>query len=210
VGQDVSVDEIESGHDAILWAIGCWTGRALPVPGWEGTSNCVSGVAFLKAFNEGRMKVTGKKIVCIGGGDTSIDVVSVARRIGSNPEAGLPEDVVNDESMDQDEALIADRGASEATLTSLFTRDKMMAAQHEQEDAIKEGVTILDGVMPLEVIKGEDGRATGLKICGCTMKGNSPEAMEGTEQILEADLSLRRSVRVVIWPDWKISTPVAA
>ena len=35
---------------------------------WEGTPNCVSGVAFLKAFNEGRMKVTADKVVCVGGG----------------------------------------------------------------------------------------------------------------------------------------------
>jgi len=188
VGKDVKVEDIENSHDALLWAIGCWSGRKLPVPGWDGTPNCVSGVAFLKAFNEGRMKVTGKKLVCIGGGDTSIDVVSVARRIGTNPAAGLPEAIVLDDAMQQDAALATAAQPAEATLTSLFTRDKMMAAQHEQEDAIKEGVTILDGVMPLEVIKGADGRATALKICGCTMKGNTPEPVPGTEQVLEADI----------------------
>ncbi|MGV6826656.1 MAG: NAD(P)-binding protein [bacterium] len=189
VGKDVSVEQLESDYDAILWAIGCWTGRALPAEGWEGTSNCVTGVAFLKAFNEGRMKVTGKKLVCIGGGDTSIDVVSVARRIGHNAAAGLPEDVVHSDDMDQDASLGGDAAEScEATLTSLFTRDKMMAAEHEQHDAIKEGVTILDGVMPLEVLKGEDGRATGLKVCDCTMEGNAPVPVEGTERVIEADI----------------------
>ena len=41
------------------------------------------------------MKYTGKKIVCVGGGDTSIDVVSVSRRIGTLKNlTESPEDVV--------------------------------------------------------------------------------------------------------------------
>ncbi len=189
VGKDVSVEQLEKDYDAIIWAVGCWTGRALPVDGWDGTPNCVTGVAFLKAFNEGRMKVTGKKLVCVGGGDTSIDVVSVARRIGTNPAMpGNPEDVVNDDSVDHDESLVGGREPVDATLTSLFTKENMMAAEHEIHDAIHEGVTILDGVMPLEVIKGDDGRATGLKVCDCTMDGMTPVPVEGTERVLEADI----------------------
>lgn len=188
VGRDISVADLESGYDAILWAIGCWTGRDLPVPGWKDTPNCVSGVAYLKAFNEGRMKVTGKKLVCIGGGDTSIDVISVGRRIGANGAAGNPEDVVHDDNMNQDQSLADSAEDCDATLTSLFTKDKMFAAEHEIHDALHEGCAILDGVMPLEVIKGADGRATGLKVCDCTMDGNAPVAVEGTERVLEADI----------------------
>jgi NADPH-dependent glutamate synthase beta subunit-like oxidoreductase len=188
VGVDVPVADIEKEHDAILWALGCQNGRDLPVDGWAGTPNCVSGVAFLKAFNEGRMKVTGKKVVCIGGGDTSIDVISVARRLGTNESAGNPEDVVLDTSMNQDDALTEGAAPAAATLTSLFTKDKMFAAQHEIHDALHEGCEILDGVMPLEVIVGDDGRATGLKVCDCTMDGMTPVPTEGTERVLEADL----------------------
>lgn len=187
-GVDVPVADIEKEHDAILWALGCQNGRDLPVDGWAGTPNCVSGVAFLKAFNEGRMKVTGKKVVCIGGGDTSIDVISVARRLGTNDAAGNPEDVVLDTAMTQDESLAEGATPAEATLTSLFTKDKMFAAQHEIHDALHEGCEILDGVMPLEVIVGDDGRATGLKVCDCTMDGMTPVPTEGTERVLEADL----------------------
>ncbi|MET0069872.1 MAG: NAD(P)-binding protein [Candidatus Thiodiazotropha sp.] len=188
VGVDVPVADIEKEHDAILWALGCQNGRDLPVDGWSGTPNCVSGVAFLKAFNEGRMKVTANKVVCIGGGDTSIDVISVARRLGANSTAGNPEDVVLDTSMNQDDALAAGAEPAAATLTSLFTKDKMFAAQHEIHDALHEGCEILDGVMPLEVIVGDDGRATGLRVCDCTMDGMTPIPTEGTERVLEADL----------------------
>jgi NADPH-dependent glutamate synthase beta subunit-like oxidoreductase len=191
VGKDISVQEIEDSHDAVLWAIGCWTGRGLPVPGWEDTPNCVSGVAFLKAFNEGRMKVTADKVVCVGGGDTSIDVVSVARRLGhiqaTNP-TDRPELVVHDGFVAHDSAVTAAREGADVTLTSLFSRSAMTAAEHEVNDALHEGVTILDEVMPMEVIKGEDGRATGLKIAKCQMEGGKPVPVEGTEQVLEADL----------------------
>jgi len=191
VGTDVKVAVLEKDYDAVLWALGCQSGRGLPVPGWEGTPNCVSGVAFLKAFNEGRMKVTAEKVVCIGGGDTSIDVVSVARRLGHIEHTKLPErpeSVIHDGYVAHDTALTAAAQGAEVTLTSLFKRAEMMAAEHEVHDALTEGVTILDGVMPLEVIKGEGGRATALKVCDCTMDGMKPIPTEGTERVLEADL----------------------
>ena len=191
VGSDVSVADLERDYDAILWGIGCQSGRGLPVPGWEGTPNCVSGVAFLKAFNEGRMKVTAEKVVCIGGGDTSIDVVSVARRIGHiqhTKPTDLPETIIHDGYVAHDTAVTAAAQGAEVTLTSLFHRAKMMAAEHEVHDALTEGVTILDGVMPTEVLLGDDGRAKGLKVCDCTMDGMKPVPVEGTERTLEADL----------------------
>jgi NADPH-dependent glutamate synthase beta subunit-like oxidoreductase len=191
VGTDVTVEDLERDYDAILWAIGCQSGRGLPVEGWEGTPNCVSGVAFLKAFNEGRMKVTADKVVCVGGGDTSIDVVSVARRIGHIQHAkpsDLPETVIHDGYVAHDAAATAAAQGAEVTLTSLFTREKMTAAEHEVHDALTEGVTILDGVMPVGLIKNADGRATGLKVADCRMDGGRPVPVEGTERVIEADL----------------------
>ncbi len=191
VGTDISVEELEKEFDAILWAIGCQSGRGLPVEKWNEVPNCVSGVAFLKAFNEGRMKFTANKVVCVGGGDTSIDVVSVARRLGhietENP-TDRPELVVRDGFVAHDAAELAAKEGAEVTLTSLFPKENMTAAEHEVHDALTEGVRILDEVMPIELIIGEDGRATGLKVANCTMDGGRPVPVEGTEQIIEADL----------------------
>ncbi len=75
---------------------GCQSGRALPLENGD-APNCISGVAFLEAFNKGDLKVTADRVICVGGGDTSIDVVSVARRLGkidSLPEEKLTEYVV--------------------------------------------------------------------------------------------------------------------
>ncbi|MEK9753761.1 MAG: FAD-dependent oxidoreductase, partial [Rhodospirillaceae bacterium] len=51
VGKDISVEQLEAEFDAILWAVGAQKGRGLPVDGWEGTLNCITGVDFLEAFN---------------------------------------------------------------------------------------------------------------------------------------------------------------
>ena len=88
----------------------------------------------------------------MGGGDTSIDVVSVARRLGGirkvNPK-DRPELVVHG-FVAHDSAMAAARTGAQVTLTSLLPRDDMTAAEHEVDDALKEGVTILTGVMPVE------------------------------------------------------------
>ena len=189
VGKDVSVKDVEKEFDAVLWALGCQSGRGLPVDGGD-APNCVAGVKFLEAFNTGRLQVTADRVVCVGGGDTSIDVVSVARRLGRieklNKEEA-PEHVIGG-YVAHDAAYAAAREGAEVTLTSLFPKAEMTAAEHEVHDAQREGVTIKDGVMPVKVILGDDGRATALRMATCEMVDNRPTPVEGTEFDIECDL----------------------
>lgn len=187
VGEDVSVTELEKDYDAILWAVGCWNGRGLFVDKFDETPNCVSAVHFLEAFNLGTMKYTAPKVVCVGGGDTSIDVVSVSRRIGSLADYNeKPEDAATGK-LTQEE--VTSKVPAEVTLTTLFPLDQMTAAEHEVQDALKEGVTILTEVMPKELVIDESGRAVGLVVVECEMQGNLPQAKEGgKETLIEADL----------------------
>ncbi len=191
VGVDVSLDELERSFDAIFWALGAQKGRDLPIPGWKDTPNCINGIEFLDAFNQGYVLGTAEKVVVVGGGDTSIDVASVARRLGHIEDVRMPENpsgtVINFQSSDVAGSIR--REGMKATLTSLFPVEEMTAAEHEREDAMREGVEILGSVMPLEVIKDEStGKAIGLKMCKCKMNGNTPEPVEGTEFVLEADI----------------------
>ena len=62
-------------------ALGAQSGMALPVPGGD-APNVISGVAFLQAFNDGRLKHTSGRVLVVDGGDTSMDVAAVARRLG--------------------------------------------------------------------------------------------------------------------------------
>ena len=190
VGKDVSVEQLEKDYDAILWALGCWTGRGLPVDGWEETPNCVSAVEFLEQFNLGEMKYTANKIVCVGGGDTSIDVVSVSRRIGTLKDyQENPEDVVNGKISHGDVELSDKVACENVTLTALFPRDQMTAAEHEVNDALQEGVTIMNEVMPIEIVRNDAGRATALKLADCKWENNAPARVEGgKEYVVEADL----------------------
>ncbi len=190
VGVDVTVASLEDEYDAIFWALGAQKGRPLPIKGWEGTENCIDGVEFLDAFNKGWVVGTAQKVVVVGGGDTSIDVASVARRLGHVTNVAKT-DHAGGEVIDftaQDAAGVLTREGMKATLTSLFPIEQMTAAEHEREDAKREGVDIKGSVMPLEVMLNAEGRATGLRMCECVMKGNAPVAIEGTEFTIEADI----------------------
>jgi NADPH-dependent glutamate synthase beta subunit-like oxidoreductase len=190
VGKDVSVEELEKDYDAILWALGCWIGRGLPLEGWEETPNCVSAVKFLEQFNLGEMKYTANRIVCVGGGDTSIDVVSVSRRIGTLKNySENPEDVVNGKISHGDVDASQKVACENVTLTALFPRDQMTAAEHEVNDALQEGVTIMNEVMPIEIIRNDAGRATALKLADCKWENNAPVKIEGgKEYTIECDM----------------------
>ena len=189
VGKDVPLEDVEKSHDAVLWTIGCWNGRSLPVEGSD-AENCLNGVEFLEAFSQGRLKVGAQKVVCVGGGDTSIDVVSVARRLGHisnmNPQE-KPEAVVHG-YVAQDVSEQAIKEGAEVTLTSLFKREEMTAAEQEVNDAMHEGVSILNGVIPVKVEQDENGRATALVVADCTFEENIPKPIKGTEKVIEADL----------------------
>jgi NADPH-dependent glutamate synthase beta subunit-like oxidoreductase len=190
VGRDVSIEELERDYDAVLWAIGCQSGRALPVEGGD-APNCVSGVKFLEAFNTGRLQTTTDNVVCVGGGDTSIDVVSVARRLGKITKQNAlerPELVVHGH-VAHDVAMAAQRIGATVTLTSLLPRTSMTAAEHEVHDALTEGVDIQNSVMPVRINTDDSGRAVSVVMCECTVdKDGRPEPVEGTEYELKADL----------------------
>ena len=190
IGKDITVEQLEKDFDAIFWAVGAQKGRGLFLDSWEGTENCISGVAFLEAFNQGRLHYTTKKVVVVGGGDTSIDVASVARRLGhisTMADKDRPESIVLGHTA-HDVVGAAQREGVESVLTSLFPVEEMTASEREREDATREGVEIKGGVMPVDIIKDANGRATALRMCKCTMDGMTPVPVEGTEFDIECDL----------------------
>lgn len=187
VGKDVAMADIEKEFDAVVFAIGAQAGRALPIDGAD-AMNCITGVAFLAAFNEGRLKHVSGKVVVIGGGDTSIDVASVARRLGNitvENEKDRPENVILNQTA-HDVAETAAREGADVTLISRSPIEKMPAAEHEIEDAKREGIEIVGQLSPVEVVKGADGRATGLKVVKLEEDGKTP--IEGSEYVIDAAL----------------------
>jgi len=187
VGVDVTVEELEKEYDAVLFAIGAMSGRSLPIPGGD-AANCVSGVAFLEAYNQGRLQHITGKVICIGGGDTSIDVVSVARRLGNIENAAdkdRPEHIIfNDTAHDVVDT--SKRLGADVLLTTRSTVDNMPAAQEEIDDATREGVEILGQLNPVEVVTDDNGRATALRFQKMEEDGSTP--IEGSEFDVECEL----------------------
>jgi NADPH-dependent glutamate synthase beta subunit-like oxidoreductase/Pyruvate/2-oxoacid:ferredoxin oxidoreductase delta subunit len=193
IGSDVTLEQIKSDFDAVFLGLGAQSGRPLPVEGAD-APNCVTATAFLKAFNDGRMRHVGKRVVVVGGGDTSIDVATVARRLGhieQARESDRPEHVIAGH-VAHDVAEVSARQGAEVTLTSIFAVEKMQASRHEVEHALAEGIAIRGGLAPVAVLRDASGRATGLRVIRCEAKvaGGRLEIknIEGTEEDIEADL----------------------
>ncbi len=194
VGSDVPFDQVERDFDAVFFGLGAQGGRALPCPGND-APNVVTATSFLRAFNDGRLRHVGKRVVVVGGGDTSIDVATVARRLGhienvsekDRPEFAIVGHVAHDV------ATVSARQGAEVTLTSVFPVEKMQASKHEVEHALAEGISIRGGWAPIEVVRDPaTGRATALRIAECEAKFVGPKLeiniKAGTEQDIPADL----------------------
>ena len=189
IGRDISFEQLESDYDAILLAIGAQQGRTLNIPGGD-APNCVSGVAFLAAFNEGRMHQTANKVVVIGGGDTAMDVVSVARRLGhiNTPHVDdRPEAVIHNLTA-HDVATTAKRDGAEVLLIYRRPIEAMPAAEHERITAKKEGITLRGSLAPKSLVIGEDGRATALRVIEVEWTDGKMTEKEGSEFDIECDL----------------------
>jgi glutamate synthase (NADPH/NADH) small chain len=192
VGRDITIAQLEKDFDAIFWGLGTHQGLGLTLPGFD-APNCISGVAFLRAFNEGRLQSVTGQVVVVGGGDTSLDVATVARRVGHITqvyEKDHPETAAFGQTA-HDVATTARRKGADVVLTlrrtiGEFTRKVAMPA--EVQEALREGVQIREGVIPLEGLKDPEGRIRSLRMCRVSMDGMRATPIEGTQFELPCQL----------------------
>lgn len=139
VGKDITIAQLrEQGYKAFYVAVGCQGGRKTGVAG-EDAKGVMTGVELLHITTDDESyKLTGDTVV-IGGGNVAIDVSRTAIRCGS----------------------------PKVSQVSLETRDIMPALPEEIETAESEGINIIGGWGPKEIIT-EDGKVTGIVFKKCT------------------------------------------
>ena len=139
VGKDITIAQLrEQGYKAFYVAIGCQGGRKTGVAG-EDAKGVMTGVELLHITTDDESyKLTGDTVV-IGGGNVAIDVSRTAIRCGS----------------------------PKVSQVSLETRDIMPALPEEIETAESEGINIIGGWGPKEILT-EDGKVTGIVFKKCT------------------------------------------
>lgn len=151
VGRDVTLAELRRDYAAVLIAVGAKSSRALGLPG-EGGPGVLGGVDLLRSVNLGEPLDLGDKVVVIGGGNVAYDVArTVLRQIA------------------YDAARTAARleTTHAVTLVSLETLEEMPADTVEIVEGDEEGIRRLNGWGPLEVMRNDEGRVTGVKFRRC-------------------------------------------
>ncbi|MCP4386379.1 MAG: FAD-dependent oxidoreductase, partial [Hyphomicrobiales bacterium] len=123
---------LDEGFDAIFIGTGAPRGKDLNVPGREeAASNIHIGIDFLTSVAFGHTERIGRRVVVIGGGNTAMDCCRTALRLGGK----------------------------QVTVTVRSPRADMKASDWEIEDAMREGVPVLDNHAPKE-FRVENGRLT--------------------------------------------------
>lgn len=134
VGRDLTLATLREEYDAVIISAGLWISRGLNLPGIDRTG-VLYALPFLKAANSGENPGIGSRVIVVGGGDVAMDVARTALRLG----------------------------AAEVRLICLECREEMPAHAWEIEDALAEGVELLPGWGPLEVL-GEGPEISGLRV----------------------------------------------
>ncbi len=127
-------DLLTQGYDAVFVGCGAPRGRDLDAPGRkEAKANIHIGIDWLASVSFGHITSVGSRVIVLGGGNTAMDCCRSARRLGGS-----------------DVKVIVRSGFEE-----------MKASPWEKEDAMHEGIPILNYHVP-KSFEHKDGKLTGM------------------------------------------------
>ena len=112
---------LDEGFDAIFVGTGAPRGRDLDIPGRaEAAANIHIGIDWLSSVSFDHIDKIGRRVIVLGGGNTAMDCCRTSRRLGGD-----------------DVKVIVRSGFEE-----------MKASPWEKEDAMHEGIPILNYLVP--------------------------------------------------------------
>jgi NADPH-dependent glutamate synthase beta subunit-like oxidoreductase len=165
VGRDVTLDELQAQHDAVVVATGCMYPVAMNVPGEE-LDGVIYGVDFLKRANLGQEQWVGEHVVIVGGGYTAMDSSRTALRLGAKT------------------SVVAYRRGPE----------EMVVDEEEQHETRFEGVKFEYFASPVEILGDENGHVKGMVFQRVALGApdasgrRSPEPIPGSEFVIPCDM----------------------
>ena len=116
--------KLRASHDAVVVAAGAQKPRRLASLDY-GKAWVADGAAWLEAANAGAAPALGRRLVVVGGGSAALDVARSARRAGHD-----------------------------VTILALESRSAMPAQREEVEEALEEGIALVDGAMLVRAAEG--------------------------------------------------------
>ncbi|NQY35649.1 MAG: FAD-dependent oxidoreductase [Alteromonadaceae bacterium] len=174
IGVDISFEELSNEYDAVFLGLGTYTDMTGGFE-HENAPGVYSALDYLIGNTQNLMGITenakpyvnfkDKKVVVLGGGDTAMDCVRTSVR----------------------------QGATEVTCA--YRRDKanMPGSPKEVQNSGEEGVNFAFNIQPLDIAVDENGQTIGVKFVKTQLGAadangrRSPEPIEGSEFIMEAD-----------------------
>ena len=176
--ETISADDLKAQFDAIVLTGGAEASRDLPVPGRD-----LAGVHFAMEFlpqqnkiNAGdklknQLRADGKHVIVIGGGDTGSDCVGTSNRHGAK-------------SVTQFELLPQPPEVEDRPMTWPYWPIKLRTSSSHEEGCEREFA------IATKEFLGEKGKLTGVKTVRLQWQAGKMIEVEGSEQILKADMAL--------------------
>jgi dihydropyrimidine dehydrogenase (NAD+) subunit PreT len=161
IGRDVSIAQLQQEFDAIFIGMGFGGGLRLDVPGAD-LPEVVTALDFIEQIHTrpAAEVALGKRVAVIGGGNTAIDAVTQARRLG----------------------------APAATVIYHRTESDLPAYHFEYELAKADGAQFIFNAAVLEIL-AEDGRVSALRLARTQVNATGAvETVPGTEWVEPFDM----------------------
>lgn len=163
VGKDVSAEQLEKEFDAIFIGIGLGGGARMNIPG-EDLPEVIEALDFVEQIHAHPLHhiPVGTRVAVIGGGNTAIDAVTQAKRLGAEKAV-----------------LIYRRGPEDIS-----------AYEFEQELARTDGAEFVFNAVPVEIL-ADKGHVTALKLARTANINGSLRILPGSEFVEPFDMVIK-------------------